>query len=280
MNFVDKPKVFHLAHSVVTNEIQDYLNFLGASEWKTNAQSDAELLLEIAGRRCYKSFGVGLNPNINRVREGNMEYLANVIKSKHGSVLEHVHDTFAMEDVSRVFTHEIVRHRLCNFSQESMRFVRPTALSTLFPSVYTEHLTDTKARQVRDIFESVFSTVEEAQAALVEICGLDDPDLPFHIKKLFQSANRRAIPDGVLTGIVVTTNARNWRHTIETRTALAAEEEIRFVYARIADKLQAMYPAIYQDMFNPDSDEDGVNPIGETVYGEFIPVYMFRNSKI
>lgn len=280
MKFVDKPKVFHLSRSTPTSEIVDYLAFLGAPNWSSNAKNDAELLIEIAGRRCYKSFGTELNPNLTKVREGNHEYIGNIIKSKHGSVLEHCHDTFAFENVSRVFTHELVRHRLSNYSQESMRFVRPTSLTTLFPQVYTDHLSADKAQKVKEIFQRIYETVEDAQADLVELCGMDDPDLPFTIKKLFQSANRRLIPDGVLTGVIVTTNHRNWRHTIEMRTSVHAEEEIRYVYAEVAERMQRMYPAIYQDMFNPCSDEEGTQPIGGDIYGRFVPEYRFRNSKI
>jgi thymidylate synthase (FAD) len=273
MNF-DIPKVFHLASTRVLDGktgLSKYLDHLGASDWTTDAQGGAELLIEIAGRRCYKSFGTGLNPNITRVREGNHDYIGNILKSQHGSVLEHAYDTFAFENVSRVFTHELVRHRLCNFSQESMRFVRPTDLSTIFPEVYTEHLTPIQAGRVRAIFQKTFEDIEDIQRELVEICGMDNPELGFPIKKLFQSANRRLIPDGVLTGIIVTANHRTWRHIIEMRTSLHAEEEIRYVMVEVAEILSKEYPAIYQDM---------VVGAGCEVYDKFVPEIAFTNRKI
>ena len=123
MQFV-KPEIFHLASTAVRDgAIRRYLNFMGAPEWTTDATSSAEALVEVAGRRCYKSFGTALNPNITRVREGNQQYVANLLSTKHGSVLEHAYDTFAFENVSRVFTHEMVRHRLCNFSRSGGRNV-------------------------------------------------------------------------------------------------------------------------------------------------------------
>lgn len=242
------PKVYHLASTKVNHDaVQNYLTDLGAVDWKTDADSDAEKLVEICGRRCYLSFGTELNPNITKVREGNAFYLGNILKTQHGSVIEHASDTFAFENVSRIFTHELVRHRLASYSQESMRFVRPTALSSIFPQVYTDHLTIDKAAKVEQLFRDTFEHVEDVQKQLIEICGMDTPDLSFTIKKLFQSANRRLIPDGVLTGIITTMNHRTARFVIQQRTSKGAEEEIRYVYYKVYQTLAAAYPALYQD---------------------------------
>ena len=248
MKFV-KPKVFLIASTWVDAvKIHEWLRYLGAPDWKTDAATDAELLIELAGRRCYKAFGTDLNPNLSKVREGNEGYIDNILKSKHGSVLEHAHVTFAIENVTRVFTHEIVRHRLCNFSQESLRFVRPTSLDAYFPDVYTEHLDESDAARVKAVFVDAFESLEAFQRVLIRICGMDKEGLAFGIKKLIQSANRRLMPIGMSTGIIVTSNHRNWRHLIEMRTAAFSEEEIRIVFLQIAKDLQSMFPAIYQDM--------------------------------
>ena len=76
----------------------------------------------------------GLNANVSKVREDSAEYLRNILKSGHGSVLEHANFTFLFHNVSRVFTHELVRHRAgAAYSQESMRFVRLTDIPFWFP---------------------------------------------------------------------------------------------------------------------------------------------------
>ena len=248
MKFV-KPKVFLIATTRVNdNRVADWLDHLGASDWETDAITGAELLIELAGRRCYKAFGTELNPNISMVRKGNQGYINNILKSRHGSVLEHAHVTFAIENVTRVFTHEVVRHRLCNFSQESLRFVRPTSLDAYFPSIYTAHLTSNDAHRVKDLFRGAFESLEDFQRKLIEICGMDKEGLPFSVKKLIQSANRRLMPIGMSTGIIVTSNHHNWRHLIEMRTAAFAEEEIKIVFGDIAKDLHSMFPSIYQDM--------------------------------
>lgn len=107
-----KPKVFVLGEvEIDRQQEQEYLDHMGAPDWYSNSEG-AELLSEIYSRSCYKSFGVGLNPNITKVRDGNDVHLQNVIESGHGSVLEHCMMNFMFCDVSRVFTHELVRHRV------------------------------------------------------------------------------------------------------------------------------------------------------------------------
>ena len=147
MKFV-KPLVFNLASTKVNYaEMQGYLGAVGAPDWETNAPSDGELLIEVAGKSCYKSFSVNLNANLSRVRTmDNASSIKNLAAQEHGSVFEHVHETFAMLGVTRVLTHETVRHRIANYSQESLRFVRLTDLSARFPTVFqTPFLDQVKA---------------------------------------------------------------------------------------------------------------------------------------
>ena len=97
--------------------------------------SAGELLLEFGGRACYRSWEPGLNPNVSRIRTDRREYFANILRSGHGSVLEHANYSFAFRNVSRVFTHELVRHRAGSaFSQESLRYVRLTDIGFRVPA--------------------------------------------------------------------------------------------------------------------------------------------------
>ena len=250
-----EPKVFHLAFTTMSCQGEDdFLMHHGVRDWDTNSASAAERLIEIAGRRCYQAWEtdtvkVGeVNPNLKAVRVGNLEYIGNILKSKHGSVIEHAYDTFAIENVSRVFTHEIVRHRLCNFSQESLRFVRPTSLDAYFPDAFA-NIEDERVRGlVKEVFRTTFQDLEAVQRVLVEMLGMDTVKRVFGDKKKLQSSMRRLMPIGLSTGIIVTTNHRNWWHMITFRTHRSSEEEIRKVFVKIAFKLQHLYPAIYQDI--------------------------------
>lgn len=122
MKFV-RPKIFLVGETrAVEQGLQAYLDHAGVSGWTTDASSDAERLCEVFGRLCYRSFEPGLNPNVTRVRQGNGPYLRHIVEVGHGSVLEHASVNFIFADVSRVFTHELVRHRAgVAISQESLR---------------------------------------------------------------------------------------------------------------------------------------------------------------
>lgn len=107
------PSVFLIAApSVDIDGMYSYLRRVGGESWLTNRLKEAdpasasELLVEFAGRACYRSWEPGLNPNVSRVRRDRDEYLANILSSRHGSVLEHANWTFALHDVSRVFCYD------------------------------------------------------------------------------------------------------------------------------------------------------------------------------
>lgn len=87
--------------------------------------TDAGAVCGLCAKRCYMSFEPGLNPNVTRVRKEWHKYLSNIVKSGHGSVLEHASFTYAIEGVSRVFTGEMNRHRAgVAISEGSMRYIR------------------------------------------------------------------------------------------------------------------------------------------------------------
>jgi len=248
MKFVE-PKVFMLGYTTVNHDtIAGYLEHIGCPNWETDAPADsAEELIEIAGRTCYRSFEPGMNKNVTKVREGNREYLGNILKQKHGSVFEHASVTFAFCDVSRVFTHEMVRHRLCAFSQESLRYVRLDDLKAYFPRAFADNDQDSGDTQLYDLFGETFEKAEDVQKQLATLLGLDNMK-DFESKKKLTSAMRRLAPDGLATTIIVTTNHRNWRHILDLRTSGGAEEEMRLVMRDVAAQLKHTFPNIYQDM--------------------------------
>ena len=228
-------KIYHVAKTR-TNwpQIAEYLAAVGAADWNSAGnRSCGEVLAEIAGRLCYKSFKVGLNKNVTKIREGNFEYLGNILKQKHGSVLEHSVDSFIITGVSRVLTHELVRHRHLSVSQESLRYVR------------IEEIDLVDAQWNCGAFDAAFFAIKRAYRFLLKTIEWDLLD--FKAKKKITSAVRRLIPMGQKTSLLVTANARAWRWMIEARTAEGAEEEIRKLFLEIFRKLSAAYPNIYQD---------------------------------
>jgi thymidylate synthase (FAD) len=226
---------------IVSQGLQDYLNHVGAPEWTSDAPSDAEKLCEVMGRLCYRSFSPGLNPNVTRVREGNKPYLANIVDVGHGSVLEHAVVNFIFADVSRVVTHELVRHRAgVAISQESLRFVRLDTLSAYVPVHIREN------EKGMEVFVRTLEQLEELQLELADIFKIDE-EKKFDVKKKLTSAFRRIAPLGLATTIGWSCNFRTLRHVIEMRTDPHAEEEIRLLFAEVFYLVQKRYPNLFSD---------------------------------
>lgn len=263
---ITTPKTYLIAKSKIEeNEINRYLEDIGNPKWKIDhSVSNGENLIEFAGRMCYRSWQeydpekpLCSNHNVSRVREGNGSYIKNVLSKKHGSILEHVSATFIFRDVSRVVTHELVRHRSgVSVSQESLRFVRLDDLRFYIPEALNGN------EEAINKIEEVVSFLEKVQLDLADIFNIDNI-ADFHTKKQLTSAFRRLAPEGLLTTIVVTGNLRAWRHIIEVRTSEGAEEEIRIVLSEVAETLSKEYPNVFQDMYKNEKSE-----------------YKFYNSKV
>src|SRR5918911_1457756 len=105
------PQVFLIARPSVDLEgMRGYLDDVGGAGWldrrAREERNDGELLVEFGGRVCYRSWEPGLNPNVTKVRTDQKEYFANLLRSFHGSVLEHASYSFALRNVSRVFCYD------------------------------------------------------------------------------------------------------------------------------------------------------------------------------
>jgi len=246
------PSVHLLARpSIDVDGMRAYLASVGGESWLQRRldESDAapnagELLIEFGGRACYRSWEPGLNPNVTRVRADQRAYFENILRSAHGSVLEHANYTFALRNVSRVFTHELVRHRAgAAFSQESLRYVRLTDIGFRVPPAL---------EPVRDQVLSIVEQLEEFQVSAASALGIDEEGIPFHVKKEVTSALRRLAPIGLSTDIVFTANVRTLRHVIEMRTAPGAEEELRLVFGAVARIMLAEAPGLFQDFAEDD----------------------------
>ncbi len=239
------PKAFLIAETKVDHAAMDHaLLRLGVDGWASDGGTDADVLTEFAGKSCYMSFDKNLNLNLTKVGgRPNSAYIQDgIIGNKHGSVLEHSSVTFFLTNVSRVVTHELVRHRAGTaFSQTSGRYVRSDEIDMYLPdelAAYPEAVA---------VFQRAVREMEENIAELVEITGIEDMT-DCGLKKRLTSAFRRLIGNGQANHIVMTGNHRAWRHIIEMRTSVHAEEEIRVIMGDVAQQLKAKFPTIYGDM--------------------------------
>lgn len=237
------PKVFLVGETRIHEPgLRAYLEHVGVPDWDSDAPSDVEKLIEVMGRLCYRSFKPKLNPNVTKIRERNADYIANIVRVKHGSVIEHASVNFIFSDVSRVFTHELVRHRPgVAISQESLRFVRLDRLDAWVPTVIRE------SADAMEIFVRTMEDLEKLQLSLAEMYELDAEGKKFAEKKEVTSAMRRLAPIGLATNIGWSANVRTIRWLMEARTHPSAEEEIRLVFGEVGRLMVDRYPNLFGD---------------------------------
>lgn len=245
-----EPKVFLIAETQVSaTNLLKMLQELGVSDWDTDAESNAEMLIEVAGKSCYMSFSKDLNKNLTKVGgRNNFDYIQQgIIATGHGSVLEHASMTLFFMNVSRVFTHELVRHRPgMAYSQVSGRYVRTDEISYWVPPA----LQGTPAEAM--VYETMHS-LEQVHKRFCEAFQIDQLT-DMKRKKQLTSAFRRILPNGQSNHVVATANHRALRHIIEMRTDRSAEEEMRYVFAKVFELVRYEYISLYADAKVEDVD--------------------------
>ena len=244
---------------VIDQTIDTWLKGQGVGDEACNRilspdKTSSEKLIEVAGRRCYKSFQPNLNPNVTRIREDISEYIDNILKVGHGSVIEHGTFSFAIENVTRVFTGEMNRHRAgCAISEGSMRYIRYDDIPYWLPMSIREDASDTpdiaeKKAKTREVFDKAFTSAETYYKELLTVWGDElAENSKFKMKKEITSMMRRIIPMGVCTGGIWSLNLRALRHVFEMRCSPHAEEEILSVACTMLQLMKDAEPNFFKD---------------------------------
>jgi thymidylate synthase (FAD) len=225
-----EPRVTLLARPLFTEPAHLPVNWMGDS-------TDGERLAEFAGRLCYMS---QRNPASRATRE----YLENIKRQGHGSVLEHANYSLLIEGVSRSLTHELIRHRAgFGYSQLSQRYVDESDASFVVPpAVIGDEALETAWREQ---IESAQRSYVQLVATLMERYAWVADKV--HRRKMAREAARGVLPNSTETKIVVTGNARAWRTMLELRSSEAAELEIRRMAIAVLRVLQTEAPALFED---------------------------------
>ena len=215
--------------------------------WQSDSEVAGEALAEFAGRVCYLSFGqdAGFEGGHKLIagRTSNREYLANILKVRHGSVLEHAVWTMLFEGVSRALTHELIRHRHFSYSQLSQRYVDESEVAFVLPPEIEEpspawDLWKASCERALDDYRTLLGLIEEQVK--------DEPSATLRRKRARQTA-RALLPNAAETKIVVTGNCRAWRHFIELRGSASADTEIRRLALLVLATLQKEAPSLFGD---------------------------------
>lgn len=205
-------------------------------QWKGDA-SDGERLAEFAGRICYMS-------QHNPAQRPTAEYLENIKKQGHGSVLEHAVYVLLVEGISRSCSHELVRHRAgFGYSQLSQRYVDEShAAFVVPPAILGDSGLETEWE--RQVTEAQAAYVRAVEALIARYSWVDDK---VHRRKMAREAARSVLPNATETKIVVSANVRAWRTMLELRCGEGAELEIRRMAIACLRALQAEAPAFFSD---------------------------------
>lgn len=183
--------------------------------------------IERAGRTCYKSDG--------KIGDGTAEkFIASVVKRGHESVLEHASISVRVI-CDRGVTHEIVRHRVASYSQESTRYCNYSGdkfgneITVIRPFFWNDD------PQKFALWEEAMEASEKSYIALIEAGATA------------QEA-RSVLPNSLKTEIVMTMNMREWRHFFKLRTSSAAHPQIREIAIPMLKEFQRLLPVLFNDI--------------------------------
>lgn len=249
MNFVTEPKVVLVGKPVL--EVDGIMRFLSEHgyDWPeltdkldsmiSLGDDDGEWLVEFAGRMCYQSW-----PKCGETAKGRShdDHIKHLIEVRHGACIEHATFNFAIWNVSRSLTHELVRHRLASYSQVSQRYVDSSDVDYIVPPAIQE--------LAKIDPDSYCAWIEHCKRSS-ELYGhlttklsemYKDTESNLERRKKARQAARSVLPNATETKIVVTMNARAIRHLVELRANPAADVEIRCLAVKICRILQNKAP--------------------------------------
>ncbi len=183
---------------------------------------DPELLIARCASTCYDS----KPKELDKARK----MIAAIIKSGHESCIEHATASFAFEDVSRVLTHELVRHRIgFSYSQRSQRYVNEKTPSYVIPEEISAN--EDALREYEACMKQCWDSYSKLQSL-----GLKN------------EIARYVLPNACYTEICVTADFRAWRNFLKLRLSKRAQREIRELANVILEKLIEIAPSCFEDL--------------------------------
>ncbi len=182
---------------------------------------DGEKLIEEAGRTCYLS--------LDRITDDSEKnFIRRCIQRGHYSILEHASATFRILGASRAFTHQLVRHRLASFSQQSQRYVNEKEFGYVIPPAIEEN------GEAAEAFREFIESARKTYLHLREL-GIKKEDARF------------VLPNALESQIVFSANFREFRTIFLLRLEKGAQWEIRRVCLEMLRVLQVEAPSVFGD---------------------------------
>jgi len=206
------------------------MKIISASHEILFIQDSASILryIEVAGRTCYKS-------EDKITQESSKGFVKGIIKSGHHSVIEHISITVRFI-CDRGISHELVRHRLAAFSQESTRYAN-----------YSKDKFGNEITVIKPVFWS-----EESEAYGFWLTAMKNAeDAYLNLLKTGAKAEeaRSVLPNSLKTEVVMTCNLRQWRHVLNLRCSKAAHPQIREIMFPLLKELHEKIPVVFDDLY-------------------------------
>ena len=198
---------------------------------------DALSLIYAAFRQCYHAgFVADMWPKLlsgEIPSDVQADFVHKTLESGHGSPIEHVSMTFAIEGISRACSHQIVRHRLASYSQQSQRYVAESDMEYILPPAIA------KIPEARERFERFMDEVQSAYGELREILVANGRE-----SKANEDA-RFVLPQAAETKLVMTMNCRSLHHFFNLRCCHRAQWEVRELAKQMLAHCKERLPAIF-----------------------------------
>lgn len=198
-----------------------------------NYTKDPEKIVAQSARLCYSALSVeDLEEELTN--KSIIKLIKKIMKLGHYSVLEHATFTFAIEGISRVTSHQLVRHRLASFSQQSQRYVKINKEG--FPYIVPKSIA--KDKELAKIFIDTIKELDGIYQLLLDH-NIEAEDA------------RYILPQAVTTKIIITANARELLHIFKLRCCNRAQWEIREVAIKMLQEVEDIAPTIFKNAGPP-----------------------------
>lgn len=218
---------------------------------------EPERVVAMAARLCYSSIGAE-DLNQKMTDEQVRKLVAKIVKLGHASTLEHVSFTFAIEGVSRVLTHQLVRHRIASYSQQSQRYVAEHNFEYIMPP------TINKNEKAKKIFTTL---LQQVRTAYDELTKLDIP----------KEDARYVLANATETKILSTFNARSLLHFFSLRCCYRAQWEIRAMAYQMLKEVKKVAPLLFKNA-GASCVETGTCPEGDMTCGRLYDMLKLRED--
>lgn len=195
-------------------------------------------IIAMAMRNCYRA-------ELNAMPATDEEMVEKVMKKRHLSLLEFV-DVSVNITCDRGVTHELVRHRLCSFAQESTRYCNYSGekfgreLTFVKPSWAAEHDLDALPIPLLRKYNIWVRSMEEAEKAYIEMLG----------EGASAQEARSVLPSSLAAKIAVKANLREWIHIFRMRCDIPAHPDMRVTMMPILVSMLDLYPVVFQPVYN------------------------------